>query len=146
MALIADQINVGPVEPLPVVKSDLQRIRESLAEPADVMVINNLSYKIGVIDPFKVKKKRSIEELILINEVSLSNLEASQENTVDEEDLLTLKQAREIARLEHELQQLNEYKAALDAAVVPELVQEIVKPDLLPDWTIIEKQRVVLTS
>jgi hypothetical protein len=113
MALIADQINVGPVEPLPVVKSDLQKLRESLAEPADVMVINNLSYKIGVIDPFKVKKKRSIEELLLINELKQN----SKENAVFKEgDLLTFKQARDAARQEN-------------------AIEDIVEDDQ-PDWTI----------
>jgi hypothetical protein len=136
MAINAEQINVGLPPLPPVVKSDLQKLRESLTDSTNVKVFNTLSYEIGVVDPFKVKKKRSIEELILINELRQSNLESSQEDTIDEEDLLTLKQAREIARLEHELQQLNEYKAALDAAVVPELVQEIVRPDLPPDWTI----------
>jgi hypothetical protein len=105
MALIADQVNVGPVAPLPVVKSDLQKLRESLAEPADVMVINNLSYKIGVIDPFKVKKKRSIEELILINELR----QISKENAVfKEEDLLTFKQAREAASHENAIEDIAE--------------------------------------
>ena len=113
MAIIADQINVGPVAPLQVVKSDLQKLRESFADPSDVKVINNLSYKIGVIDPFKVRKKRSIEELILINELRQN----SKENAVFEEgDLLTFKQARDAAR-----------------AVIK--IEEIAEEDQ-PDWTI----------
>ena len=120
MAIIADQINVGPVAPLPVVKSDLQKLRESFADPADVKVINNLSYKIGVIDPFKVRKKRSIEELILINELRQN----SKENAVFKEgDLLTFKQARDAAR------------AGIE-------IEEIAEEDQ-PDWTI---ERVVKGS
>ncbi len=113
MALIADQINVGPVEPLAVVKSDLQKLRESFAGPSDVKVINNPVYKIGVIDPFKVKKKRSIEELILINELRQN----SKENAVFKEgDLLTFKQAR-------------------DAAGQENAIEDIAEEDQ-PDWTI----------
>jgi hypothetical protein len=120
MAIIADQINVGPVAPLPVVKSDLQKLRESFADPSDVKVINNLSYKIGVIDPFKVRKKRSIEELILINELRQN----SKENAVFKEgDLLTFKQARDAAR------------AGIE-------IEEIAEEDQ-PDWTI---ERVVKGS
>lgn len=120
MALIADQINVGPVEPLSVVKSDLQKIRESFAGPSDVKVINSPVYKIGVIDPFKVKKKRSIEELILINELRQN----SKENTVFKEgDLLTFKQAR-------------------DAAGQENGIEDIAEEDQ-PDWTI---ERVVKGS
>jgi hypothetical protein len=105
MALIADQINVGPVEPLPVVKSDLQKLRESFAGPSDVKVINNPVYKIGVIDPFKVKKKRSIEELILINELRQN----SKENAVFKEgDLLTFKQARDSASQENTIEDIAE--------------------------------------
>jgi hypothetical protein len=105
MALIADQINVGPVEPLAVVKSDLQKLRESFAGPSDVKVINNPVYKIGVIDPFKVKKKRSIEELILINELRQN----SKENAVFEEgDLLTFKEARDSASQENAIEDIAE--------------------------------------
>lgn len=120
MAIIADQIKIGPVDPPPEVKSDLQKLRESFTDPADVKVINNLSYKIGAIDPFKVKKKRSIEELILINELRQN----SKENAVfKEEDLLTFKQARDAAREGTE-------------------IEEIVEEDQ-PDWTI---ERVVKGS
>ena len=126
MALIADQINVGPVEPLPVVKSDLQKLRESFAGPSDVKVINNPVYKIGVIDPFAVKKKRSVEELLLINEVRKQNSSSDQGDNVSVEDIFTLQQIREIARLRLELEQLNEYRASLNLPT----------PHLPPDWTI----------
>jgi hypothetical protein len=113
MALIADQITVGPVTLPPVVKSDLQKLRESLTQPSDIKVINDLSYEIGVIDPFTVKKKRSIEELLLLNELRRN----SEANAVfKEDDLLTFKQARESAKQE-------------------EIEKEIVKVDE-PDWTI----------
>jgi len=113
MALIADQINVGPVEPLAVVKSDLQKLRESFAGPSDVKVINSPVYKIGIVDPFTVKKKRSVEELLLINELRQN----SKENAVFKEgDLLTFKQARDAARQEN-------------------AIEDIVEEDQ-PDWTI----------
>jgi len=141
MALIADQINVGPVSLPPAVKSDLQLLRESLTESTEVKVINNLSYEIGVVDPLKVKKKRSVEELLLINELRKSNSQSdhnknNENNDSEEEKLLTLKQTREIARLEQELQQLNEYRAAIAAAVQLDPTQIPVRPDLPPDWTI----------
>ena len=120
MAIIADQIKIGPIDPPPEVKSSLQMVRESVSGPSDVKVINNLSYEIGVIDPFKVKKKRSIEELILINELRQN----SKENAIfKEEDLLTFKQARDAAREGTE-------------------IEEIVEEDQ-PDWTI---ERVVKGS
>lgn len=105
MALIADQIKIGPIDSPPEVKSSLQMVRESVSGPSDVKVINNLSYEIGVIDPFKVKKKRSIEELILINELRQN----SKENAIfKEEDLLTFKQARDAAREETEIEEILE--------------------------------------
>lgn len=136
MALKADQISVGPMEPPPVVKSDLQLIRESLSQQSDIKVINNLSYEIGVVDPFKIKKKRSLEELLLINEIREQDSESNEEILQDDQELQTLMQAREIARLEQELQQLNEYKAALEAATIDEPISKPVKPDLPADWTI----------
>jgi len=96
-----------------VVKSDLQKLRESFAGPSDVKVINSPVYKIGIVDPFTVKKKRSVEELLLINELRQN----SKENAVFKEgDLLTFKQARDAARQEN-------------------AIEDIVEEDQ-PDWTI----------
>jgi len=133
MALNADQINVGLLPPPPVVKSDLQLLRESLTEQPEVKVLNNLTYQIVPQDPFKIKKKRSIDELILINELRQES-KADEEINISEEDLLTLQQARETARLQQELDELNEYKAILEAATPAPIIPP--KPDLPPDWII----------
>lgn len=126
MALNADQLTVGTLPPPEETKSDLQLLRESLTGKSEVKVINNLNYEVVSPDPFKIKKKRSVEELLLINELKKQNtLPDSSERGLDDE-LLSLQQAREIARLRQELEELNKYKASLN----------IQPPESPPDWTI----------
>ena len=128
MALTADQIKIGPIDPPPEVKSSLQLIRESVSVPSDVKVINNLKYSVIPQDPFKVKRKRTIQELLLINQIKQNdndNVNGIEDQSVDN---LNLNQIREMARLEQELEELRLYQSALRGHVGREHVP--------PDWTI----------
>ena len=128
MALIADQVIIGIQPPPPEVKSSLQLARESVSGPSDVKVFNNLKYSVIPQDPLKVKRKRTIQELLLINQVKQHDNEyvSSTEDNIGND--LTLDQIREIAKLEQELEELRLYQSALRGHVGREHVP--------PEWTI----------